>query len=136
MIYELIIMFLAICGISLCKKIYNEKTKEGPLVCYLGADCEEVVRGRFSSFFGIGLEVFGGMYYLFILLSYIVFYSFNFYLEPIAILIVVILSGIAFLSSFVLTFIQAFIIKTWCSWCLISAGISTAIFILGIINVY
>jgi uncharacterized membrane protein len=132
---EIIIFFLALWGILLCKKIYNEKKTDGPLVCPLGADCGVIVTGKFSSFLGIGLEVWGGLYYFFILIAYTIFYTFNFSFEPNLSLIVVAISGLGFLMSLALTFIQAFVIKTWCTWCLTSAALSTAIFFLGLYSV-
>ncbi len=131
MIYELIIIFLALGGLFLCIKIYKEKQKAKPLVCFVGADCEKVVRGQFSSFLGIGLEVFGGLYYLFIIIYYLILMNFDFSSKEIFHLILILSSGMAFLFSLFLTFIQAFIIKSWCSWCLISALLTTLIFILG-----
>lgn len=133
MIHYIIIILLSAWGILLCRKIYKEKQINKSLVCTFGADCETIVRGQFSSFLGVGLEVYGGFYYLLILISYIAFYSLDFGFEPILKLSIVVISGLAFFMSLALTFIQAFVIKTWCSWCLISAGISTGIFILGLI---
>ncbi|MEX2008266.1 MAG: vitamin K epoxide reductase family protein, partial [Candidatus Spechtbacterales bacterium] len=37
-------------------------------------------------------------------------------------------SAAAFVFSAYLTFLQAVVIRDWCSWCLISATISTIIF--------
>jgi len=135
MIYTPLILLASSLGILLCIDIYKKKQRQGPLVCYLGADCETVVRGKFSSFLGIGLEILGGLYYSLILLVYLALLLFALPSEPLIYTIIVIISGLAFFMSVVLTFIQAFVIRTWCSWCLISAGVSTLIFILGLISI-
>lgn len=44
------------------------------------------------------------------------------------------LSLVAFLFSAYLTFIQAFTLRQWCTWCLISAGLCTLIFALAIVG--
>lgn len=100
------------------------------MVCPLNGNCEVVVNSEFSTFFGISLELYGAAYYAFIALSYITLLAFlpaqlpdlfNFFLTGFSI------SG--FLFSLYLTFIQAFYIKSWCTWCLFSAGLSTLIFV-------
>jgi len=129
------VIFLSILGVLLCRKIHKEKKVDKPLVCYAGADCDSVVRGQFSTFLGIGLEVYGLFYYLFILISYLLLNTLDFVYEPTYSLLIVIASGGAFLLSVFLTYVQAFVIKTWCSWCLISASLSTLIFIFGLLNI-
>lgn len=128
MYYPLIILLLSLWGVFLCIKIYKEKHKKKPLVCPLGADCETVVKSEFSSFFGIGLEVFGILYYLFIGLGYLAVFLYEpFYNIPV-LFILYGASAVAFIFSLYLTFVQAFYLKSWCTWCLTSAGISTLIF--------
>jgi len=134
MTYTLIFFLLSLSGIWLCEKIHKEKKQEKVLTCYLGADCENVVRGQFSSFLGIGLEVYGGLYYSFILYSYLILYIYNFQVASLFSILVFGISVFAFIFSLSLTFIQAFIIKKWCSWCLISASLCMLIFILGVIR--
>lgn len=134
--YTAIILILSILGVLLCKKIHREKKKDKPLVCYVGADCEGVVRGKFSTLFGIGLELYGLLYYLLVFLAYLFFYTIEFSQEPLFNLALVGVSGLAFLFSLGLTFIQAFVIRTWCSWCLISAALTTSIFILGFLKIF
>lgn len=132
-IISIIIIALSIWGIGLTIHINKKKKVKKPLVCMMGAHCEDVVRSKFSSFFGIGLEFFGGLYYGVILISYSLLLFLPQLFNDFIIFILTGLTIAAFLFSIYLTFVQAFFIKRWCSWCLCSAGISTTIFILAII---
>jgi hypothetical protein len=53
---------------------------------------------------------------------------------PLSVFIVAGITIGGFLFSLYLTFVQAFLIKSWCSWCLMSAALSTAIFIFTLIT--
>lgn len=134
--FNIAIIILGLAGVLLCLKIYRKKRSPKPLVCMLGADCNAVLKSDYSTFFGIGLEIYGLMYYSFITLSYLS----NFFYPQIQLLnlplILFGLSSFAFLLSVVLISIQAFIIRSWCSWCLVSALISTLIFVFSIFTIY
>lgn len=103
------------------------------MVCPLGADCQKVVTSEFSTFFGINLEIYGGLYYLITIIGY----SFLLFFLPNnpPDIIVFLLTGFvitAFLFSLYLTIVQAFYLKSWCTWCLFSAFSSFVIFGLSI----
>ncbi|MDA8611391.1 vitamin K epoxide reductase family protein [Candidatus Pacebacteria bacterium] len=134
-IIYLLTIVSAIIGLSITLNIYKQKHEKKPLVCPFGADCHSVIESNFSSFLGVGLEIYGAAYYSFIATVYLLFMIFP---ESATALTVFILTGVTvggFLFSLYLTFVQAFLIKSWCSWCLMSAGVSTAIFIFTIIGV-
>ena len=134
-ILYIIVIVLALWGFFLSLHINKKKKSPGPLVCPLGASCKDVIKGEFSSFLGIGLEIFGAAYYAMIALSYVYI---TLYGDMVSDYFIFILTGFtisAFCFSLYLTFIQAFYIKSWCSWCLTSAAITIFIFILTVINV-
>ncbi|MFT5179703.1 MAG: putative membrane protein [Candidatus Paceibacteria bacterium] len=137
MIYiYLAIIALAIWGLQITAKIYREKRKGGPMICPLGANCKDVVNSEFSSFFGIGLEIFGILYYLMIIASYLTLMIFP---QLFSDLMMFLLTGFtigAFFFSIYLTLVQAFYLKSWCTWCLCSAGASTTIFILSTVGLF
>lgn len=136
-LYSLIIL-TALYGLFVTYRITKEKKKDGPMVCPLGAHCDVVVKSKFSSFFGIGLEYLGALYYGIIVLAYTIYLigfmgSITFPTWYIFILFGMSIGG--FLFSIYLTFVQAFYIKSWCSWCLCSACASTLIFIISLYTV-
>lgn len=125
---------VAAIGLALCAHIRREKKAPRPMVCPLGADCDAVVKSEFSTFAGVPLEVAGGVYYTFALVAYATLAVWH---VPADLMVEVrfLLTGIsvtAFLFSCYLTFVQAFYIRSWCSWCLTSAASSTLMLLLAI----
>lgn len=127
---RVLISIFALAGFFVAFHIYKEKREKKPLICPMHFDCNKVVNSDYSKFFGVPVELFGMYYYLAIFLSYI-FISFLPSVLPILFLIVVAFISIgAFVFSIYLILIQIFALKTYCSWCLVSAFISTCIFFL------
>jgi uncharacterized membrane protein len=125
-----LIVIASFGGIILTVYIHQKKRHHAPMVCPLGSDCAKVIHSEFSTFLGVPVELWGMLYYTTIFTTY-----FSFIMVPISIewgllFLVVPASLGAFLFSGYLTFIQAFSLKQWCTWCLTSAGISTLIFLL------
>ncbi|MFA7193625.1 MAG: vitamin K epoxide reductase family protein [Candidatus Paceibacterota bacterium] len=131
----LLIVAAALIGLTITINIYKKKHKKKVLVCPFGADCDSVITSDFSSFLGIGLEIYGMLYYGLIALSYSSLILFPNLQSEMTTFILAGASIGAFLFSLYLTFVQAFLIKTWCSWCLMSAGVSTSIFIFAMIGI-
>lgn len=134
LIVYVFILVASLIGLSITINIYKQKHEKRPLVCPFGADCHSVVTSQFSSFLGIGLEVYGAMYYGATILVYAAFILFPALVTPWSIFFVLGATIGAFLFSLYLTFVQAVYIKSWCSWCLMSAGVSTAIFLFSLIG--
>lgn len=123
---------LAAFGFGLCLHIFRKKRQPKPMVCMLGADCNKVVKSEFSTFLGVGLEFYGIGYYALSLLFYAAAFLWP---DAFALEAKFFATGFAlaaFLFSCYLTFVQAFYIKSWCSWCLTSAATSTLIFLLAV----
>jgi uncharacterized membrane protein len=131
---ELIIALLAVAGFVVSWYIHHKKRRNEKLNCVIGKNCDIVVKSKFSTVFGIHLEVFGMIYYaaviLFVVMRYAgvsIMFGFDLYV------ISTMLAGIAGGVSLILVFIQAFILKEWCEYCLVSAVASILIFIAFII---
>ena len=78
---------------------------------------------------GIPVETLGLLYYAVIVVGYTLFAVTSGFAYPSIVFFILVLTIIAFLFSLYLTFIQLFALKQWCSWCFVSAGICTVIFI-------
>ena len=130
-----IIIFLAFAGFLIARYIrHHKKNVKEALVCPLKANCDTVIHSDYSRFLGIPLEVLGMIYYGLLALSYgllIVFPSFGI---PLIVSGLMVASICAFLFSIYLTIVQAFVIKNWCTWCIISATICAAIFLIDVLN--
>lgn len=123
-----ILIFAAFGGFLLAFYIRHKKRTHETLICPLNSSCDAVIYSDYSKFLGIPVEILGLLYYGLIAVSYALFLAVPALALPIAIFGALVLTAAAFMFSLYLTFIQAFAIKQWCTWCLISAGICTIIF--------
>ncbi|MFB6212723.1 MAG: vitamin K epoxide reductase family protein [Candidatus Magasanikbacteria bacterium] len=125
--FYILVLILSFSGFLLSIYINQKKRGEDKLVCPVGASCKPVIKSKYSKFFGVNLEIWGILYYFSIFVYYSI--SFAFLDFPLQLdLFVFGLTFASFLFSLYLTFIQAFVLKEWCSWCLCSAFCSTMIF--------
>jgi len=124
----IIVLLAALGGFGLTIYIRTKKMRKEAFVCPIGFDCDVVMQSSYGRFFGIPVEFIGMAYYGFLLVLYTLFATTD--LSSSAVLSYGALTAtlIAFLFSLYLTFIQAFTLKQWCSWCLTSAGLCTLIF--------
>lgn len=131
---DIIIIFTAFAGFLLAFYIRHKKASQEVLVCPLDGKCEEVVHSEYSKFFGIPLEIIGMTYYALVGVSYAIFVVSPVFYSSLAIFLIFGATIAAFLFSLYLTFIQAFVLKKWCTWCLVSAGFCTVIFASALIG--
>ena len=129
----IILIFAALGGFLLAFYIFRKKQSREKMVCPFGSDCDTVIYSEYSKFFGIPIEILGLIYYGLIAVSYALFLAFPEFASPLVVFSVLALTAVAFLFSLYLTFIQAFVLKQWCTWCLASAGLCVIIFALAIL---
>lgn len=128
-----IVLFLAaIAGFMISFFLFHKKRSKETLLCPVGFNCDTVLHSQYSRFLGIPLELLGMLYYGLITVGYFVLYTTPYLATPINLFVVASLTVAAFLFSLYLTFIQAFNLKQWCTWCLTSAGLCTVIFLTSI----
>lgn len=126
-ILKTVIILSALGGFSLASYIHRKKSSGETILCPLKSDCEAVVKSDYSKFFGLPLEFFGMAYYAVIAISYGFLLFMPEYASDLFVFLVFGASLSAFLFSVYLTFIQAFVLRQWCLWCLTSAGLCTII---------
>lgn len=122
----------ALAGLSLATYISIKKARQQPLVCPMNGECEAVTTSRFSKFFGIPVERIGIVYYLLVIIVFSLNAAIPWFLPDEALFFMTGITVGAFVFSCYLVFIQAFVLKKWCTWCLFSAGFSTFIFITAV----
>ncbi len=125
---------LGFAGFLVARHIYEEKKAERPLVCPIKFDCNTVVHSDYSLFLGVKVEILGMLYYAFVTLSYLLFLFAPNTLPNVLLGMMVVFSLVGFLFSIYLVFIQIFVIKKMCSWCIVSAFICILIFSLTILS--
>ena len=125
----LLIIFSAI-GFAASFYIFYSKRYNKPLYCPIGDNCDDVVRSKYGKTFGVENTMPGMAYYALIFL-YAIFSNRNIFKQDIVYYFVV---GISFASvafSLYLTYVQKFILKKWCYYCIIST--ISSILILGVL---
>lgn len=121
-----------LAGFALSLYISIKKAKAQPLVCPMNGECDVVTTSKYSKFFGVPVERIGVVYYLLVILVYTIHALMPWFVsDSIMFLMTGITIGAFFFSAY-LVFIQGFILKKWCTWCLFSAGFSTFIFITAV----
>ncbi len=131
---QITIIVLGLCGFLVAKHIYDHKTKNTPLVCPVGFDCHAVVHSDYSRFLGVRVEIFGMVYYALVSIVYLLLFFISESMPDMVSSFLVLTSFGAFIFSVYLILIQTFVLKKGCSWCIVSALISTIIFILIALN--
>ena len=123
-----LILIFAFLGISDSAYIAKSEMSNTPLICNVDSifDCNIVAASQYSHIFGIPLSVFG-----------IIFYSFVFIIAAIELFIfnrllrraLQAISIIGIIASLYFTFLEIFIIKALCVYCIASAVITLLILI-------
>lgn len=95
-----------------------------------GANCEKVFTSRYATVGGIGLAIWGIFYYL--SLFWVAAWARLGGSERVACWLMASISTAGVVSSAYLTYLQAAVIRAWCPFCLVSAGITVLFMILSI----
>ena len=126
-----LILVLAFCGLSDSIYLAQNEATNTPLICNVASisGCNVVATSQYTRLFGLSIAEYG-----------VIFYGIIFFLAALELvlfnrLIRRILQAISFvgvLASLVLTFLEIFIIKALCIFCLASALIALLVFIAAI----
>lgn len=124
-IYSLILAFLGFI-VATYLTILHYQNALPP--CSLTSNCEAVLTSQYASLFGIPIALFGSIFYLtLIILCLLIITSYKqFFLNAYYLFVV---GG--FFVSLVLIYIQAFLLKAYCQYCLASEAVSGGLLILA-----
>lgn len=90
--------------------------------------CEQVLTSDFSTIFGIPVALYGALYYL--LISILLFVRLESGSEN-ALRFAIFGTIVGFLMSIWFTYLQIFVLDSYCQYCLASAVTSTLLFVIG-----
>jgi uncharacterized membrane protein len=129
----IIIAFMAcIVGALISAYIYTKKRRHQKLFCPREQPCDIVLHSKFGKTLGVSNESLGLLYFFFISMLLFLIVSSNFYtLGLLYVLFFTLIIGGLF--SLYLIGLQAFVIKSWCAWCL-GIALSNFILIVSIFN--
>jgi uncharacterized membrane protein len=105
----------------------------GPLVCGTG-ECEVVQNSPWAVILGLPVAFYGVVGYLALLVASLVGLQPKWADRRELTALLVVLSAIGFAFTVYLTYLEAAVIRAWCRWCLVSAGIITAIFVTSLVG--
>ncbi len=128
-----LIFIFSLIGFAVTAFLAYEYSLTGSIICPItGSGCDAVRKSIYSKLFGINLPYFGLVFYLTVsVLSVLLTQSFNKLINKFRLFV----SFSGFVFGAYLTFLEAFIIKAYCIWCLASFVISIGILILCIKSV-
>src|SRR4051812_5138314 len=107
------------------------KRNAGPIPCHVTRGCTDVLTSKYSEIAGIPLSWIGLGFY-FVIFSLVIFSAFADTEHPSRLPVVVFyLAGSALIISAFLVGIQAFILKAYCEYCLLSAALVLTIFLVS-----
>lgn len=101
---------------------------DAPIPCSVFQGCEKVTTSEYATVFGIPVALGGSLYYLVIFLLSVAYLDLK---NSKFLALVPWISIVGFLSSVWFVYLQLFVIKAICPYCMLSALTSTILFILG-----
>ncbi len=124
--YKPAILILSVIGFLLSVYLtYLHYTEGHTAFCSQGSDCDAVRQSSYSSIFGVPVALFGAIAYA--LIFWFTYVSIS---KSLRWLLLYIISLAGFVFSVYLTYLELFVIKAICPYCVVSALIMTAIFIM------
>lgn len=116
-------LIFTIAAVGIAETAYlieKRKAREKP-VCLLGDDCQKVLQSKYNKIFGINNDILGLFFYVFIsfVVAFLVIGVEPLWFWDLTMRLAVSAGG---LMSLFLIYLQWKVIKSWCFWCLMSAG--------------
>ena len=109
---------------------YKHSFKKEKLVCTIGNDCAKVINSKYGKVFGIPYSIMGIFYFGFIFIVGLMYFFFPEFLTlNYVVWGKIIITGIAALFSIYSIFLQFFILKELCEYCLSLSALGIALFL-------
>jgi len=125
---EIYLIILSLIGFAVSFYIYYSKKYNKPMYCPIGKDCDAVVKSRYGETFGIENTLPGMLFYILIFI-YGILLNRNVFISNAVYYFIVGISFVSVLFSLYLTFVQAFVLKKWCEYCIVSSIASILILV-------
>jgi protein-disulfide isomerase/uncharacterized membrane protein/rhodanese-related sulfurtransferase len=113
--------------------LYTYTSPSRPMVC-IGTGCDAVRASAYSTLWGVSMPVFGVLGYALLAIVIIAESLFSGRLARLARYAILGMTGIGFLFSVYLEYLQAFVIHAYCAWCLTSGAVMAVLFALAVVN--
>lgn len=120
-----LVFIFSLLGLFISAFLLYEYNTSGPIVCPIGGGCDTVRASQYSHFLGISIPILGVVFYLAMAALSVV----HSHQLPAKLLfklkLLGAIGGVGF--GVYLTFLEAFVIKAYCFWCVTSFIISLVI---------
>lgn len=125
------LMVLSVIGFAVSFYIYYSKKSGRQMYCVIGEGCDAVVKSKYGRTFGIENTVPGMVYYA-IVFAYglAILLNRNIFKGDIVYYFIVSASIASVSFSLYLTAVQAFVLRKWCEYCIVSSIASLLILII------
>ncbi|HLC60607.1 MAG TPA: vitamin K epoxide reductase family protein [Candidatus Nanoarchaeia archaeon] len=124
------LIILSIIGFAVSFYIYYSKKYNKPLYCPIGENCDDVIKSKYGKTFGIENSIPGmGFYFIIVIYAVGLLSNRNIFKEIVIYYSLVGISLVSVLFSLYLTYIQKFVLRKWCYYCIISTISSILIFV-------
>lgn len=123
-------IFLSFAGFLDALYLTFEHYFAAPLPCVIFKGCKEVLTSKHATIFSLPTPLYGAIYYLILLVAGIFYIDTN---NTRVFAAVSLFTAVGFLASFWFVYLQFFILNAICTYCMLSAAISSALFVLGIL---
>lgn len=115
-------LLFTLSAIGIAETVYLIRKRRGEQtpVCFIGSGCHVVLESKYNKILGIHNDVLGLIFYIFVCLMSALILIEAFPVSTLKLIdMLTIVSGAV--MSIYFTFLQAFVIRQWCFWCLMSA---------------
>jgi uncharacterized membrane protein len=122
------ILLLAFCGLADSAYLAKHVVNGAPVICNIQglSDCNTIIASPYSHFFGIPLALLGVFFYgMLFILAALELVLFDWFLRR----ALQVAATIGLLASLYFTFLQEFVIRALCAYCLTSALIALIVFV-------
>lgn len=127
LIINRVIFILALVGLGVSLYLFATYVSHSPIVCLSGEGCETVRSSPYSYLGGMPIPAFGLVGFTLIALVSFLMTLGGVWIKYLPTLLLG-MSAVGFLFVTYLTALEAWVIKSYCSWCLIAAFCQTLIF--------
>ena len=125
---HLYLIILSSIGFAISLYLYYSKIHNTQIYCLIGHECDAVVKSKYGKTYGIENTLIGILYYGFVLIyGILLLMNRNIFKDNLIYYPIVIASLGSVLFSVYLTAVQAFVLKKWCDYCIISSIVSVLI---------
>ncbi len=121
-----LILVLSLAGVADAAYLTAKHYSGGPVPCSITGGCEVVMSSSWATIGGVPTAGFGAAYYL------AAFFLTIFYLDarrPWTLILLLALTALGLLASLALLYLMAFVLHSYCQYCLLSDVITVLLFV-------